>query len=289
MKHIKFNKTICGVDFLLNVLELRQNTNSLILGEWQSADFFQIVFVEKGKGKLQLDEQNITLENHMVLFISENQKYRWDVQAEDLQATILIFQEDFLNEFFSDKYFTFRLLYFYQTELPLKVGISPDLEADYLHKLREIKIELENPESDSVHIIRSILYYILIQLNRTYARQQQINTAITNDNIAYEFRRLVEQHIVAKQRVAEYAALMKVSRITLNKAVKKHFNITCSEFLKARLTYEIKMQLLFSNHTIEALAQIFHFSEPNHLSRFFKSQTGESPSEYRLAYQNGRN
>ncbi|WP_394751035.1 AraC family transcriptional regulator [Spongiimicrobium salis] len=289
MKHVKFNKSFCGVDLLLNVLHSPNTASMVFANELYTTDFFQIVFIKKGNGTLLLNDQTISLEDNSIIFISENQKYRWNIDQEKFDATLLVFQEDFLNEFFSDKYFTYRLLYFYQIELPLHLKVSKNITDDYLAKLKEIKTDLVASKSDSIHLIRAILYYILIQLNRLYSQRFDITSTISNDNLAYEFRKLVEQHIYEKQRIADYTSLLNVSRITLNKAITKQFNVTTTDFLKSRLTYEIKMKLLFTSATIQELADLFHFSESNHLSRFFKNQTGLTPKEYRGSYQNGRN
>lgn len=287
MRYIKFNKSFCGVDLLLNVLHIKDS----ILFEYSkglyTADFFQIIFIKKGNGSLTLNDQTITLIDDSIIFISKNQKYQWNIDATHFDASLLIFQEDFLNQFFSDTYFTYRLHYFYQIDLPVHLNVSKEITNEYLLKLKEIKTDLEQPKSDSIHLIRSILYYVLIQLNRLYSEQFEISSTVSNDNLAYEFRKLVEQHIYNKQRIEDYSSLLIVSRITLNKAVKKHFNTTTSDFLKTRLSFEIKMKLIFTNSTIQEIADIFHFSEANHLSRFFKNQTSLTPKEYRLSYQNG--
>ena len=112
MKHIKFNKTICGVDFLLNVLDFQSSDANILQQEVQSTDFFQIVFIEHAQGSLMLNDKEIELVNNSVVFISEHQKHQWKLLNKDFKARFLIFQEEFLNEFFADKYFTFRLLYF---------------------------------------------------------------------------------------------------------------------------------------------------------------------------------
>ena len=192
-----------------------------------------------------------------------------------------------MNEFFADSYFTYRLHYFYQTNFPLKIQLPENTFDDYISSLNEVKHELKNPKSDSVHVIRSILYYLLIQLNRTYTKQHNITSAISQDNTAYQFRMLVEKHIKQKQRVEDYTALMQTSRITLNKMVKKHFNLTATDFIKSRLTFELKMQLIYTHKTIAELADEYHFSEPNHLTRFFKSKVGFTPVQFRQDYQNG--
>lgn len=119
MKHIKFNKTICGVDFLLNVLEFNNDKSSGLFSEVQSADFFQIIFIKEARGRLLLNESEINVSDNSIIFISQFQKYQWKIdKGSSFRAHVLVFQEDFLNEFFADKYFSYRLLYFYQTQSP---------------------------------------------------------------------------------------------------------------------------------------------------------------------------
>ncbi|WP_020526212.1 helix-turn-helix domain-containing protein [Flexithrix dorotheae] len=287
MKYIKFNKTICGVDFLLNIIQIDEKYEDTLSGQLQSTDFFQIVFLKKAQGHLLLNNKKLKLRDNSIIFISQNQKHQWFIEKSQIEAHILVFQEDFLNEFFSDKYFTYRLLYFYQTEWPLSFNVY-DQEIDaYFAKLTEIKQELAKPQNDSVHLIRSILYYILIQLNRDYAKKNNIETNISLDNIAYQFRKLVETHIYTKHRIEEYLELMEVSRVTLNKKVKQQFNVTATDFIKSRLLFEIKMKLIYSTNTIAEIANEFHFSEPQHLTRLFKKKEGITPHDFRTDYQNG--
>lgn len=70
MKHIKFNKTICGVDFLLNVLEFDSDRSSGLFSEVQSTDFFQIIFIKEARGKLLLNQREISVSDNAVIFVS---------------------------------------------------------------------------------------------------------------------------------------------------------------------------------------------------------------------------
>lgn len=87
-------------------------------------------------------------------------------------------------------------------------------------------------------------------------------------------------HIAEKQRVADYAEMLGISRISLNKAVKEQFNLTATHLLKQRLLLEIKNYLIHSKLTISEIAYELNFSEPNHLMRFFKTQTGMTTSQF---------
>lgn len=288
MHYVKFDKTVCGVNFLLNAIDFQSSCNFELASKTQSADFFQIYFIKKANGVLKLNDKAIQLHPNSIIFISQHQHHSWHGDFSNFQGQVLIFQDEFLNNFFSDQYFIFRLLYFYQTLHPLQLSASPEYIDNNLTKLTEIKNELLNSQSDSAHLIRSILYYLLITLNRNYANTYQLKSAISLDNTAYQFRKLVEQHLNTKQRVEDYSTMMNISRISLNKAVKAQFNVTATTFIKSRLLFEIKMQLIHTSKTIAEIAYEFNFSEANHLSRFFKQKTGLTPIEYRTNYYNER-
>ncbi|MFL1010952.1 AraC family transcriptional regulator [Flavisericum labens] len=287
MKTIKFHKTDCGVDFLLNVLPSDEVKESYLTEETYNTDYFEIVFITSAIGSVTINQQKFQIKNNSIGFISPFQKRKWDLVEKGLEFKILAFQEDFLNDFFADKLFTFRLLYFYQLDYPLLMEIDKNSFKKYCEQLTEIKTELTATKPDSVHIIRSLLYYLLQKLNRQYALANELSIESSTNNYAFEFKRLLEVHIKEKQRVSDYSDLLNISRITLNKAVKTQFNVTATNLLKQRLLFEIKNLLIHSNRTIQEIAYELNFSEPNHLMRFFKSQTGKTTTEFLDSYQNG--
>lgn len=280
MRTQKFHKTECGVDFLINVLPFDNIKASYLKKETYNTDYLEIVFFKKGSGHLVLNHDKITISDNSIVFISPFQKREWNLNPEDLDFVVLVFQEDFLNDFFSDKFFTYRLLYFYQLEYPLNMQIDESLIERYYALLSEIKTELVKTRSDSVHIIRSLIYYLLQKLNREYSEKHHLALEKNQNNEAFQFKKLIEIHIKEKQRINDYTELLKVNRIALNKAVKEQFNVTASHLLKQRLLVEIKDYLLHSKLTVAEIAFQLNFSEPNHLMRFFKNQTGITTTDF---------
>ncbi len=278
---IKFHKSACGVDFLMNMLYLNEFSEDYFGSCLYSADFFEILFLDSAKGTVRLNNREVTLTNNMVLFISAHEKRQWNVNTNELKGRSLIFQEDFLNEFFADKYFSLRLHYFYQLSYTPAINIDNTDRDKLCDMLEEIKSELNNSKYDSGHIIRSLLYYILMKLNRIYGKRFNLTAESPQNSFAYEFRRLLEDNIRYKQRVEEYAEIIGVSRVSLNKAVQKQFNLPASRLLKQRLSQEIQNELLFTDNTIAEISDTLNFSEPNHMIRFFKTLNGVTPMAFR--------
>jgi AraC family transcriptional regulator, transcriptional activator of pobA len=289
LRTVKFHKTECGVDFLINVLPADEVKEGYIKSEIYDTDYFEIVFIKKGNGHVILNHDKIDIRDNSIIFLSPFQKREWSLNPRGLDFIILVFQEDFLNDFFSDKLFAYRLLYFYQLDYPLKMQIEDALMERYFSLLTEIKSELVRTKVDSVHIIRSLIYYLLQKLNREYSQIHHLAVEKNDHNDAFEFKKLIEIHIKEKQRISDYTELLQINRVALNKAVKNRFNVTATHLMKQRLLTEIKDYLIHSKLTVAEIAFQLNFSEPNHLMRFFKNQTGLTTNDFLNEYQNGIN
>lgn len=278
MKTINFHKTECGVDFFINILN--QDTINYLQTDVHNTDYFEVVFFSKAEGKVYINDQTIDIQNNSIIFISAFQKRAWKINQDGLEFKTLIFREDFLNEFFADKFFTHKMLFFYQLNHELLLNVSDSEMKRFNEFLVEIKTELVHTKKDSVHIIRSILYYLLQTINRRYASANDLMIEKDDKNYAVQYKSLLENHICQKKNIEDYTVLLNISRITLNKAVKEQYNVTATELLKQRLLAEIKDRLVYSNKTVSEISFDLNYAEPGHMMRFFKMQTGMTTSEY---------
>lgn len=101
MKTLKFHKTECGVDFFLNVLTSEEVKHNYLGNEIFKADFFEIIFFKKGNGYIVLNHKKMKINDDTIVFISPFQKRQLFLNSKDLEFTVLVFQEEFLNDFFS--------------------------------------------------------------------------------------------------------------------------------------------------------------------------------------------
>lgn len=284
---VPFSKTRCGVDFYINTGESKDICGVLTEHRTFKTDFFSFYFFRRANGYVLLNFRKIELRDDMVLLLSPHQQQEWHVDEAELDYTFLIFREDFMHTFIADKFFVYRLLYYYQTDTPPYLFAAPEELAEYMRLLGKIKQELLHPVADTYNLIVSVLYYLLVVINRAYAKTYRLPVEVPKNNYAFQFKDLLEKHIRTVQRVQEYADMLRVSRITLNNFVVAQFGVSATHLLKQRLLEELKNELLFSDRNVSQLADEFHFSDPSHLMRFFKQQTGKTFTQYITDYQNG--
>lgn len=284
---VPFSKTRCGVDFYINTGESKDICGVLTEHRTFKTDFFSFYFFRRANGYVLLNFRKIELRDDMVLLLSPHQQQEWHVDEAELDYTFLIFREDFMHTFIADKFFVYRLLYYYQTDTPPYLFAAPEELAEYMRLLGKIKQELLHPVADTYNLIVSVLYYLLVVINRAYAKTYRLPVEVPKNNYAFQFKDLLEKHIRDMQRVQEYADILRVSRITLNNSVMAQFGVSATHLLKQRLLEELKNELLFSDRNVSQLADEFHFSDPSHLMRFFKQQTGKTFTQYITDYQKG--
>lgn len=167
---VPFNKTQCGVDFYINTGESKDVCGVLTEYKTFKTDFFSFYFFRRANGYLLLNFRKVELRDSLVLLLSPHQQQEWHVNEEELDYTFLIFREDFMRTFIADKFFVYRLLYCYQTDTPPCLFAEKEELSEYMRLLRKIKQELRYPVADTYNLIVSVLYYLLVIINRAYAQ-----------------------------------------------------------------------------------------------------------------------
>ena len=288
MKTFHFLKNKYGAELLMDIGKYEDIPTYYFEDNLHTTDFYEIVFFLKGNGYLELDNQQIKLKNHTILFLSPFQKRRWFVDKSKIDCYFLLFQDGFLSSFFSDKLFTFKLQFFYNKSNPLFLQPAPEFIHQLHSLMQDLHSEIKQYRPDSEHMTRSILYYLLIKLNRNYATQYQLSSQMEGNTIAVAFKQRLQEQLNKNRGIDYYAQQLGISRISLNTHIKKQFGITVSEMIQEYTIAEIKSKLAYTNLSIKEIAALLNFSEPQHLTRFFKNATGLSPNDFRNTYQNGR-
>lgn len=252
-------------------------------------DFFEIFVFEEGIGKIELNGHQLEVGAYSLFFTSPFQKKSCHIDPGCVKGFHLVFQNDFLADFFEDKLFVYRLQYFYNALHPQYLQLSQG-EYQLIQTLfNEIVVEIKNFQKDSLHLIRPLLYFALSKLNRLYSKAYHLSPDTHSNADIYHFKEALELHIREYHTVDDYCQLLQLSRHQLNQMSKSYFGHTSKEVIQFRLLQEIQMELRYTGHTISEISHTLNFSDPNNLTRFFSRIAGQSPKAYRKNYQNDRN
>lgn len=289
MRTFIFEKRKYGFELLMDLHKFENNPDVFFDPAPHITDFFEIMIFEKASGTIELNGDSFEVTENSIFFICPFQKKSCIIPPTGIIGFHLVFQNDFLSDFFDDKLFAYRLQYFYNSQYPQNLLLNiPDYEI-IRFALNEIIAELKKYQNDSSHIIRSLLYFSLSKLNRLYSDFYNISPETQSNSIVYRFKELLEQNICTIHSVQEYCNLLEITRHQMNAMVKEHTRHTPKELINNRLLQEVKVQLRHSKKTIAEIAHALHFSEPNNLTRFFRKMEGVTPVKYRDTFQNDSN
>ncbi len=282
MKVFKFNKNKYGDELLIDCLKASETENFIVPQKPSVTMFYEIYFILKGYGTFIIDEVKIPYQEGTIIFSPPNRRNEWLPENETDLYTIL-FEEEFIERFFNDSLFVYRFHYFHNYNTPFHISSTQEEFSSYLKKVIEIKNEINNLINDSDHLLRAILYYLLIILNRQYAQQHKVKGDLFQNIDVLKFIKLLDKNFKEKHLVSDYTKMLGISKTYLNKKLKS-FGKSASYLIKSRIAIEAKKELLYTNLSISEIAYNLNFSEPSNFNRFFKKMTSITPNQFRTEF-----
>lgn len=268
-----------GSELLLDIGRIETLSHYVLDSTLHQLSFYEIIFIEEGAGTITLDENKMVITPRTIIFTSPGQVRCWQIK-EKVKGYTLLFEKDFLHLFFSDELFLYRLQYFHQYSRPEEMQVSEVSFKKCQDLLSEITQEFRQLQNDSNHLIRSLLYQLLIILNRYYASIYHVQRDTYVHSDFYRFRSLLEKRFIEDQRVEAYTKMLNVSPGFLNKICRQFSGLSAQQMIHYKLISEIKKKL-YQNKSVQEISYELGFSDPSNFNRFFKKYTGITPQQYR--------
>lgn len=254
----------------------------------QRNDFYQVAWVSSGNGITVVDGKNYHYGPNTVFIVQPGQ-VMYISHDEGTHGTAICFNENFLmddthKENLLLKYNILDAAYaqpYYQLN-----GMAAPLIRDLIEDLRT-----ENNQPPSVfghrHALQYLFQLILIIVQRTIPNFTGQAMDITNPNHALyiRFRHLLEAHFKEGWKVWQYADGLGVSEKMLITAVRIAAGFTPAVMIKDCTIIEARRLLQYSDLSISAIALSLGGMDQSNFNNFFRTGTGETPSEYRKRMQ----
>jgi AraC-like DNA-binding protein len=247
--------------------------------------YYVVIWVQAGTGTHDVDFQRFPLEPGTCWFLSPGQAHSL---RPDTPPTgwVLSFEHDFFcvseanQEILVNSGLFNNLLDFKPFHLP------DDQQTRFAALLAQMQEEFAADQPLRDEMLRGLLKLFLIQASRAFAAQLN-GTRETSRTVclARQFSDLVEGKFRESTRVADYAGWLHVSPTHLNDTVKKVTGQPASEHIKHRVVLEAKRRAFFGHTSAKEIAYELGFDDEAHFSRYFKTNTGQTFSEYRRSIQ----
>ena len=285
-----FHKNKYGSELLIDVVELKYVKKFLAESAIHTLNYYDVTFITEGKGTFSVDNQTYEVTPCDVLFSKPGEIRNWDTRH-ITNGYALIFEDEFLSSLLRDSMFVRHLAFFKPEKTSAKLHLPDELYTRVLQVLHNIKTEIDSykQNDNDVHVLRALLYEVLMLLERAYQKavsNEEIPTdkEINNTHID-RFIHLVGTHLKEQHSVQFYADKLCITSNYLNEMVTSTMGFSAKQYIQNKVMDEAKRLLVYTNVPISDIAFELCFSTVSYFIRSFRQHTGETPLLYRKTHK----
>ncbi|HEY9488877.1 MAG TPA: AraC family transcriptional regulator [Chryseosolibacter sp.] len=254
-------------------------------------DFYMVFLVTRGEGIQTFGLKEHYIRKNMLCFVGPNMINSWKSESDDHQGYCCTFSEEFFNAGSVDKHFL-QELSFFQIEGNSVLHLTDQQTEYYSSLFKTMRTEFENRNEYSDPILRSLLQVLL---RKSYSQFKTMEcTCPAPDDVGLRLLRSFTAAFlrdlatirtgngVHLKKISEYADELGVSQNHLNDTIKAITGRSAGQLIKNQLTRQASMCLMHAHKSISEISYALGFDDPSYFARFYKNQTGQTPSEFRL-------
>lgn len=237
-------------------------------------DFFIINLFEKGKGSHTIDFVEYKVEDHQIHLVFPDQVHQWVIEKETVGYQLMIsreWYESFLPAL------RFSASYYFQHPA---FTVSEEIYQLILHEFKTIQKEL-NEENTFWEVIQKRSELIGLLVSKSVEGAFKDFEVYNSNPIISKFLNLIDIHFKTERSVSFYAEKLNISANYLNIVCKKNLNTSASSLIQDRILLEAKRLLKVSEMSVKDIVYDLGFYDHASFSKFFKAQTGMTPSQFK--------
>jgi AraC family transcriptional activator of pobA len=243
-------------------------------------NYYEMFVFTKGGGTHEIDFHKYEIKDYSIHFVSPGQVHHVERSLGSF-GYVLLFSREFFAMNTENKSLLFDLPFLNNNGPAPILNLTEAEFSLFVPVLSTIESECNSKARHKEEILRSYLNIILLNSNRLFNEKNPNANIVGSSTLYRDFRILLERNFTQKHKVMEYAELLNSTEKTINDNIKKLTGKTASEHIFDRIILEAKRLLKHSELSTKEIAFFLNYNDPAHFSKFFKTQTGFSPTEYR--------
>ncbi|MDA0108837.1 helix-turn-helix transcriptional regulator [Vibrio sp. La 4.2.2] len=256
------------------VVDCRMESEEVFL-EPHRHDYFEVIWCLDDSGSQRIDFVDYLSVKGRFFTIAPGQVHESNSLGSNVK--MLIFSTDFFENRYRHQLMFDAIFSAHQNQHPYID--TQGRGATQLDAVFDLLLEEYQREDTDWDLIESLLtcflrYLVRFSVDKTEAitvRDERISQVIT----------LIETHYQSERNVAFYADKLSITSKRLNELSKAHLGKTITKLLHDRVLLEANRELIFSTKTVKAIALQLGFEDPAYFGRFYRTNMGESPAEFR--------
>jgi AraC family transcriptional activator of pobA len=242
-------------------------------------DFFQIVFLFKGKGFHEIDFAKHQIKIGDVYIIKPGQVHKW-ILDKSTRGCIVEFYQESLN------------LDSVEQDMFRSLCESADLlraaaEVESLEALcDQMRSEFKNQKIGHQSVLKNLLSVMMVSLFRIEERTRKASGRKSEvlkrrNTFIWELESLIEANFTKHHNVEFYAQTLKVSPKALTMRVLRLLEKSARDLIQERCLLEARRYLGYSGLSIAEISERLGFEDANYFTRLFRLKTGVTPGAFR--------
>ncbi len=239
-----------------------------------------ILWFESTGSKLRIDGKTIAFKANEVLFLTEFHHVEVIVIT---SVRFVRFNKSFYCILDHDHDVSCNgLLFFGASEFPV-INIPGASINEFNNLWKMFAAEIQLTENFQIDMLQMMLKRYLILCVRLFQCQGNYSADKKEFDIVRSFNLLVEEHFKTKHQLIDYANLLHKSPKTISNIFSKRGAKSPLQYIKDRKILEARRLLSYSDKSIKEISFEIGYEDIQSFSRFFKTQEGISPTEYRMS------
>ena len=254
-------------------------------------NYYSIVLICSGSGCYIIDSYTFPTQPYTLYFTNPGHIKGFEMH-EPVTGYIITFSESFLKQYVHENILD---------EFPFLIAeVAPPqyLTAQTCQPLeslvRQMLQEFEGKSAYKFKIIGNLIVVLLLKIKESFWPDYNPLTEANSDTqIVRRFKKNLEAHyrtlaaggIETLYQVKDYAAAQHLHPNYFSTVIKRKTGKTVNTWITEKTIAEAQALLARSPASIQQIAYQLGFKDAPHFSRFFKKQTGLSPSSFRQGFQ----
>jgi len=235
----------------------------------------------QGWVRAECDMQPVSFHPHEIAVLPPHHVLSAHETSADYRAMLIVMSVDFQEERKKDSTDIYQdnFHYLHQPTVPLT-----DEQFRVVHQLfcmvRDVSLaDSPNRREMLIHLLQLLFLYL-----QDYRRENGINEhqPSYHEQLFTRFYHAITQHYRESREVRFYADLFHLSPKHFATIIKSHTHINALDWINGYVVIQAKMRLRYQKQlTVQEIALNLGFQEQASFSRFFKANTGLTPTQYR--------
>ncbi|ACU63529.1 transcriptional regulator, AraC family [Chitinophaga pinensis DSM 2588] len=248
------------------------------------AESYAIVFIREGGVRLNTGLVSWDVHAPAIITLGPSVVRFFTKSSDQLNMDVIFFKDTFQLENHADVFFLSRYEFFDNNDL----HVLP-LKEPYVAKFSKIYELLEMTQDAGSYaqrlIIRSYIFALIFEIDA--CRRISVSNVPASqepDPLFTKFKQLLRRHYIQEHKLDFYARELHLTPKSLSAAIKKQSGQSAGKWIDDAIALEAKVLLQNKTLTVAQISNMLNFSEQSVFGKFFRTNTGMSPLEYRKKF-----